>query len=90
MEYAVRNCYFIRDTEVAEAAADELEAIFKQLEGRGEQIAALRARVAALEAHTSKLLELVLSFNEDDPWIFERNGGVEIVSNAQNFLKPEP
>jgi len=54
------------------------------------ELAALRARVEALEAHTSKLLELVLSFNEDDPWIFERNGGVEIVSNAQNFLKPEP
>lgn len=50
------------------------------------ELSALRARV---EAHANKLLGLALSFNEDDHWIFERYGGVDIVSNAQAFLNPK-
>ncbi len=53
------------------------------------ELSALRARVEALEENANKLLGLALSFNEEDPWIFKRNGGVEIVSNAQAFLNPE-
>jgi len=57
----------------------------------GEQaaadLAALNARVEELEKHIEKLIGFSLACNEDDPWIFERNGGVEIVSNASAALK---
>ena len=54
-----------------------------------DENAALRARVEKLEETGNKLVSLALSFNEDDPWIFERYDGVEIVSNAQNTLRGE-
>ncbi len=53
------------------------------------ELSVLRARVGAAESQVSKLIGLALCFNEDDPWIFERYEGVEIVANAQAFLKPE-
>lgn len=51
------------------------------------ELATLRERVEKLEEHNRKLIGLALAFNEDDPWIFEQNGGEEIVSNASAALK---
>mgnify|MGYP006935497690 CR=1 FL=1 len=89
LEFAVWWC---TDRICAKKAANDLftfQARIAYLEAQERDHAALRARVEKLEETGNKLVSLALSFNEDDPWIFERYDGVEIVSNAQNTLRGE-
>ena len=71
-ELEARADVFIPDGTLAEKAAAEL--------------AALRARVKELERHIQKLLAFSLSCKEDDPWIYEKNYGEEIIPPASAAL----
>lgn len=89
----IEHCEEFLEHNLADTDKDDRYSVYGRLQKYAKQknneLADLRARVEKLEETGNKLVSLALSFNEDDPWIFERYDGVEIVSNAQNTLRGE-